>query len=189
MFTALLLIRPWLKYLALAVAVLAAVFFWNRWLDARDAEAFARGDKAGAARVQALWDAERRVIQDRVIAESEVNAKETIRRLVAQQANQERQNAELQIARAAADRNSRDVERLRKQLAADADQWSAALRDSPTSADIEAAASAIRVLTDVCGRLDKRASVLAEYADAARAAGLKCERDYEALEGRERLPK
>ncbi len=78
MFTALLLIRPWLKYLALALVVLATVFFWNRWLDARDAEAFARGDKAGAARVQAMWDAERtRQLADQAKREREARATET----------------------------------------------------------------------------------------------------------------
>lgn len=37
------------------------------------------------------------------------------------------------------------------------------------------------VLADVLERADRRAGILAEYADAARIAGLACERSYEAL--------
>lgn len=34
------LVRPWLKYLAVAIAVLAAVWWWNRWLGGRDAAGY-----------------------------------------------------------------------------------------------------------------------------------------------------
>lgn len=37
------------------------------------------------------------------------------------------------------------------------------------------------LLADVLGRADQRAGELAQYADAARIAGQKCERDYDAL--------
>jgi len=37
------------------------------------------------------------------------------------------------------------------------------------------------VLADVLGRADQSAGVLAQYADAARVAGLACERSYDAL--------
>ncbi len=39
----------------------------------------------------------------------------------------------------------------------------------------------ILLLADVLGRADQRAGDLAQYADAARVAGQKCERDYDAL--------
>lgn len=44
-----------------------------------------------------------------------------------------------------------------------------------------AAGDPILLLADVLGRADKRAGDLAQYADAARIAGQKCERDYDAL--------
>lgn len=53
------IVRPWLKYLAVAIAVLAAVWAWNRWLDGRDEAAFERGQIAGRAEVQGRWDTER----------------------------------------------------------------------------------------------------------------------------------
>lgn len=40
---------------------------------------------------------------------------------------------------------------------------------------------AIGVLADVLGRADKRAGILADYADAARIAGQACEQSYGAL--------
>jgi hypothetical protein len=115
------------------------------------------------------------------VEQAMVNAKETLRRIEAQQHNQELQNAELEQARAAADRNARDAERMRQQHAAAADIWGRTLRNSPTAADLAAAGEAIRVSTDLLGRADRRAGVLAANSDAARAAGLKCERDYDAL--------
>ena len=112
---------------------------------------------------------------------SQQNARETIRRLEAQDANQRKQDAELAAAQADAGRNARDADQLRQQNADTARRWGDTLRDSPTVENCTAAGDAIGVLADVLGRADRRAGILASYADAARAAGLKCERDYDAL--------
>jgi len=54
-------------------------------------------------------------------------------------------------------------------------------RNSSTCIECAAAGDAIMVLADVLGRADRRAGDLASYADTTRAAGLKCERDYDSL--------
>jgi hypothetical protein len=56
--------------------------------------------------------------------------------------------------------------------------------DSATPRGGEAAAAAGLVLADVCGRSGARAAELAAALDAARGAGLACERAYDALIGR-----
>ncbi|MCW5648339.1 MAG: DUF2514 family protein [Ramlibacter sp.] len=112
---------------------------------------------------------------------SQSNARETIRRLETQDANQRKQDAELAAARSDAGRNARDAEQLRQQNADAARRWSAALGHTPAVEDCTAAGDAIGVLSDVLSRADRRAGLLASYADAAHAAGLKCERDYDAL--------
>jgi hypothetical protein len=115
------------------------------------------------------------------LAQSEINAKETLHRLQRQQENQHVQDLEMAAARAAAVRNGRDADQLREQNAAGARRWGAALRDSPTLDQCAAGGDAIGVLADVLGRADRRAGQLAEVADTARSRGLKCERDYDAL--------
>lgn len=143
---------------------------------------FAEGlREEGRAEVRAEWQIARNAQQDAALAEAAQNAEETKRRLAAQEENQRVQDAELARARADAARNAADADRVRKQAADAARDWSARLRDSPTGEDLTAAAAAITVLTDVRGRLDAAASELAGYATAARAAGLKCERDYDSL--------
>lgn len=73
------------------------------------------------------------------------------------------------------------AERLRRQLAA----FTSAARATPTDpgapASGQAAGDPIGVLADVLERVDRRAGVLAEFADRAHAAGLACERAYDAL--------
>lgn len=135
----------------------------------------------GRQEVRAEWDKERIELGDRALAESESKAKESLRRMEAQRSNQDAQDRELGAARVAAARNAADADRLRQQSASAARDWAARLADSPTAEDLAAAGAAIGVLTDLLGRADRRAGVLASYADTARAAGLKCERDYDAL--------
>ena len=48
------------------------------------------------------------------------------------------------------------------------------------AADLAAARSAVGVLADVYERTDRRAGKIAVFADAAHAAGKRCERDYDA---------
>jgi hypothetical protein len=135
----------------------------------------------GRNEVRAEWTAEKLAQRNADLTQAESNAKETLRRLTRQQENQRAQDVQLAAARAAADRNGRDADQLRVQNVAVAQRWRDALRDSPTGSVSEAAGDAIGVLADVLGRADRRAGILAAYADAAHAAGLKCERDYDAL--------
>lgn len=139
------------------------------------------GKVAGRAEVQAKWDAERTRQQAKVIEEEKANAEETARRLKQQQENQDAQDKELAAARSDAARNRAAADGLRAQTADAARRWRDAIGNSPAGQNCPAAGDAIGVLADVFGRADRRAGVLAEYADAARAAGLKCERDYDAL--------
>jgi signal transduction histidine kinase len=167
------LIPLWVKA-AVAAALCAALMGLYAWRVGVERD-FGRDE------VRAEWNKEKLVQAAVDLQQSESNAEETDRRMEQQEENQRAQNEELEAARAAADRNALDAERVRQQSATAAEQWSHTLRNSPTSADLAAADTAIRVLTDVRGRLDQHAGVLAGYATAARAAGLKCERDYDAL--------
>lgn len=137
--------------------------------------------KVGEQRVQKRWDAETKRLEDAALAESQAKAKESLRRVEAQERNQRAKDDELAVARAAADRNAAAADQLRDQSASAAREWAARLANSPAAGDLEAAGAAISVCTDLLGRADRRAGLLASYADTARAAGLKCERDYDAL--------
>lgn len=137
--------------------------------------------KTGKSVVRADWDRDRAELMAAALAESKANAAETVRRLKEQQEKQNAYNTEIEAARAAADRNARSADSLRAQAAEAARKWRDALGNSPTAADSQAAASAIAVCTDLLGRADSAASVLAAYADAARIAGLQCAKDYDAL--------
>lgn len=153
-----------LAILAAAAAALAGLYAWRVGAE-RD---------YGRAEVRAEWTAA-------ALAESEANARETFRRLARQQENQLAQDRKLAEIRAAADRNLAAADQLRTQSAAAARRWRDALRDSPTGSQCQAAGAAIVLQADVLGRADRRAGELAAFADAARAAGLKCEQDYRAL--------
>ena len=137
--------------------------------------------RSGRAAVRAQWNAEKVQQQQAAISENQTNAKETQRRLDQQQGNQNAQNAQLAAAKADAALNAASADGLRSQLAITTKRWRDALGNPAIVGDREAAADAIGVLADVLGRADRRAGILASYADAAHAAGLKCQRDYEAL--------
>ncbi|RYG10892.1 MAG: DUF2514 family protein [Burkholderiales bacterium] len=70
---------------------------------------------------------------------------------------------------------------LRQQAQRAADAARAARADSAALGASAAAFDPIGMLADVLGRIDQRASRLAEIADAARIAGNLCERSYDAL--------
>lgn len=159
--------RVWLP-LALAFA---AVFAAGNW----------RGHRAGQAEVQGRWDAERATQLQAAVDEERANAKETQRRLDKQQENQRAQDLRLAQAIDAAARSDAQSERMRDQAAGAARQWRDALGNSPTREELEAAAGAIGVCSDLLGRANRRADLLAKHADASRIAGLKCEADYDAL--------
>lgn len=159
--------RIWIV-LALAVAAAFAAGYW-------------RGERAGKADVLAEWNAERAVQLQAAVEEGRANAKETQRRLDKQQENQHAQDRQLAAARADAAAERASADSMRGQAADAARQWRDALLNSPSASQLAAAADAIGVCTDLRSRADRRASLLAEYADAARIAGLKCEADYDAL--------
>ena len=156
-------------YAVIAAAVVGAVT--STYLGWREGQR-----EVGRAEIRAEWTAAS-------LAESQANARETLRRVEAQQENQREQDKLLAAARLDAGRNLADAERLRSDNASIAGKWRAALAHSTPGSDCQAAGDAIGVLADVLGRADRRASFLASYADAARAAGLKCEADYDALTG------
>jgi hypothetical protein len=84
--------------------------------------------------------------------------------------------ARLRIDRADADRAGLDL-RVRLTAAVAAARAAAAAGSAP-------AGDPIGVLADVLVRADDRAAVLADFADRSRAAGLACERSYNALRRR-----
>lgn len=135
----------------------------------------------GRDEIRAEWAAERaqQVAVDH--AATIANAKETQRRMERQKENQDAQDEELAAARADAGRNLVAADQLRDQNAATAKRWRDALNHPTAGSDCQAAGAAITVQADVLSRSDRASSDLASYADAARAAGLKCERDYDAL--------
>lgn len=164
----------WLIRGAIVAAALSAIGGGVAW--------FAHTQRnVGREEVRAEWAAERQAYTAAALAEAEGNARETKRRLERQQENQRAQDAELARARDDAARNAVAADRLREQNAGTARAWRDALGNSATERERTAAADAIGLLADVLGRADRRAGLLAAYADAARVAGLKCERDYDAL--------
>lgn len=167
------LIPGWAKLAILAVvaSLVAGVCAWFVHVQ-RD---------IGRDEIRAEWNEDRAKQQAADLAQAQVNAKETQRRLERQKENQDAQDIELMAARRDAARNGDDAGELRAQLAETAQRWRDAFRDSTPGSFGAAAGDAIGVCADVLGRADRRASLLAAYADTARAAGLKCERDYDAL--------
>lgn len=166
-----------------------ALLNWRVWLALGMAavltfggfKAYHAGKGVGVAQVQGQWDAAELARARADIEAARVNAKETQRRLDRQKANQDVQDKELAAARGDAVRNRNDADSLRDQNATTAKQWRDALGNSPTVEQCAAAGDTIVLSADVLGRMDKAASDLAQYSDTARIAGLKCERDYDAL--------
>jgi hypothetical protein len=159
-----------LLVLAVVGALAGGVAAVNHWDNGR----------LDAAREQGRQEV-RTEMQAKALDEERTHARETLRRLEAQKEHQDEQNRELAAARADADRNRADADQLREQAADAARQWRDALGHSPSVAECAAAGTAIVVQADVLGRADGAASELAAYSDAARAHGLKCERDYDSL--------
>lgn len=164
------MIPPLYRWAAIALAIALGAMALAAWDSAR----LKRADAAGYKRAQAEYTAA-------ALREAQANAAETARRLKAQQENQRAQDAALARARADADRAAADADRVRAQATEAARQWSTRLSDSPTVGDSQAAAAAIGVCADVLSRAVAHARILASAADASRAAGLQCERDYQAL--------
>ncbi|MBB2918116.1 DUF2514 family protein [Cupriavidus alkaliphilus] len=164
---------PWrLVAVLLAVAaLLGAGWVANGWrkdvqLARQDAKTEKQRADTNAAKVIELDDA-RREDQRRIEKQSEIANEATKQRNVA-----------LEDARAA----GRIAEQLRARLAAYVAERRA--DGAATAGGSPPAADPIGVLVDVLGRCDRRAGILAEYADAARIAGHACEQAYDALTGK-----
>lgn len=110
------------------------------------------------------------------------NAHETDRRLKAQQENQNVQDRELAALRADRDRHAAAGSGLQLRLSAFvAGAKRGASCDSSPLLDRTPADGALDLLAHLFSRADDEAGILADYADRARIAGLKCERDYDSL--------
>lgn len=154
---------PWraVAALVLAVGTFAAGWAVNGWR--KDTE-IAEIRRAAAVDQLKATDRARTEEQRRIAAQTEI-------------ANAAKQEAEL--ARADARAADAVAGQLRQRVAA----LVAASRAGNSSATTgsEAAGDPLGMLADVLSRADRRAGILAEYADAARIAGQACERAYGAL--------
>jgi hypothetical protein len=161
---------------ALIAAALAGGGAWHFW---QVHEARKEGDAAGAARVTALWDAERH--KARALAEQATadNLAEERRRQAALQKEIDHATTALDAARRDADAARRASVGLRDAFA------SAAARRCPTPANPPLAASSPAaeggLLAEVLGELDDEAGRLAAEVDRRGIAGSACERAYDSL--------
>lgn len=157
---------------ALAGAALAGLAAWNiqGWRLAAEVE---RVNANHAAYVAAIEQDARKAIEQQRHAEA--RAAEEVER-IARESHEalERSRADADAARTAADG-------LRRQLAAYLAAARAGAAHPGPAAPGAPAGDPIGVLADVLERADRRAGVLAEFADRAHAAGIACERAYDAL--------
>lgn len=132
-------------------------------------------------RAKAEAEALFRVKQEQLLREADAAkkaAEESARRLQAQQEVINVANA--QVAAATADSAAAGALHVRLLAAAKRASQRPSCDAAPAGPGAPASAPAV-VLADVLGRIDARAGELAAYADAARIAGLACERAYESL--------
>lgn len=138
--------------------------------------------EAGRQEVQAAWNAEKVIQQQAALKAQADSAAETQRRLAAQQEITNETTAQLNRARADADAARSASDRLRAQLAAYVSANRGAARSNPAPQPGGATTSTpIDLLADMFRDSDEAAGILAEALDAAYAAGLACERQYDAL--------
>jgi len=159
-------------WLAMAAAVLIA-YAGGRWeqhgIDKTDLALERAGAARDAARAQVKAVDDARIEeQRRVTAQTEVT-------------NAARKEADAAWADARAADGAAD--RLRGRIAQLLIAARAAPKDSPAAGGSPATDDPIGMLADVLQRADRRAGILAEYADAARIAGQACERSYDSLTG------
>lgn len=139
--------------------------------------------EAGRQEVRALWSAEKVEQQRAVIANQAAATAETQRRLDAMQRNIDETHAQLDRANADAGAARSAYDRLRQQQA----RYLAAVRPgSPASGPATSTGSpttsvAVDLFADLFSESDEGAGILAAALDSARAAGLACERAYDAL--------
>jgi len=164
------LFRRALPYL-LAIAGVLACLWW----------AYSHGVSVTTTEWQGKWDKQARELAEAKTKALELVHEEEQRRQRA--IDEVRQHAEQQIARAEADAAAADAaaDSMRdtaERLAARAGKCPS---NSATAQSGAPAAEPSVVLADVLGRADARAGELAAAYDRSRAAGLACERAYDAL--------
>lgn len=176
----------WIRIAAwagLAALVLAGLHWWTSSIEAR-------GYERGRAEVQALRDkdAKQRADEDtaRALAalrQSEVNREEEGRREAAKQKEIDHAQEQRRAAVAAAARADRAADGLRDQLATfvyDASARAAAA-DPGAASGSPPASPDLDLLAELYRSADARSGELAKALDVSRAAGLTCERLYDAL--------
>lgn len=129
-------------------------------------------------------NAEKAAAANTALRQAAANARETQRRLTDQQEVQHAHDTELAAAVRDRDAARGASLRLSRQLAAFAAAHRGAASHPGAGGDSAPAGDPIGVLADLLGRIDARAGVLADYADAARIAGKQCEASYDALTAR-----
>lgn len=134
----------------------------------------------GVQTERAVWEAKQAKAERKAKEQAEANAAETARRFAAQQAIINEALREKENARLEADRASAAGERLRKKIASLAASC-VSPGDTGAIGSGETADAPGSVLNGVLERLDEAANRIARHADEARAAGLACERSYDAL--------
>lgn len=165
------------RWLAGAVAVILLALALVAWDSAR----IKRAEKRGGDAVRAEWTAERERLKDAAIAQAVKNAAETERRLQAQKEAQDAHDKELARLRTDTAAARGAAERLRQQLALFTAGQRPTAGDPAPAGDGPPAAAALDLLAQLFSRADDEAGILAEFADAAAAAGRQCVRSYEAL--------
>lgn len=163
---------PWR---AIGAAATAAAFFTAGWLTngwRKDAE---------LAELRSGWDRERANQAQAQGAAINAARTEEQRRTAAQTEIANVATRESETARADARAASALADQLRARVAELARRPSAGAGDPAAAGGGETAGDPLGVLANVLSRADRRAGVLAEYADAARVAGRACERAYGAL--------
>ena len=167
---------------ALAFVLLGAAFVGQREITAgvqvKLAQAESRIDKLVGDYAKAESDARQQALEH----ERAITAKEQSLTATLEANAKEAKNAQTRIA-ADRDRALTSERSLRKQLDAIAQRYRAPVvagADSPAAGQQPPAGDAIGVLADVLGRAGERAGERAGCAGRAHAAGLACERDYDA---------
>lgn len=136
----------------------------------------------GRAEVRAEWNAEKVIQQQAALKAQSDNAAETARRLKAQQEINDETTTQLNWARADADAARSAGDRLRAQLAAYVSANRGSASSNPATQPASASTSTpVDLLADMFRDSDEAAGILAAALDAAHAAGLACERQYDAL--------
>jgi hypothetical protein len=162
----------WALYAALAVAVIVG--------GAILVERYDEGQREiGRGEIRAAWDKDTKARQAQAIEQGRQAAAETLRRLNKQQEDQRAQDQLL--ARMRGDRDAARSERDGLQLRAAAYLGAAGCSALSGDSALECVRAAAAKVVDVLGRCSSRLVDVAAAADDARARGLKCEADYDAL--------